>query len=225
MNFEVAELITKAFISTYMKLVAEKKTTSRIPPRTDFFLHESIIIEILSRLEPKSVMRFKCVCKHWQYRISYDPIIRDMPLRLKVPCILFGPRYATRPSPAMFSSCGFGVNISSLRLADPLESGTSLVVEGSDNGIVCLSEFSTKTVIYLWNPRTREVKKLPSPKYSPLWESSKFRLGLGYDPLTNDFKVVKVCRYDLREDNLGLFHGTDNRVYIYSLRSNSWKRI
>ncbi|PON36323.1 hypothetical protein PanWU01x14_329210 [Parasponia andersonii] len=76
----------------------------------------------------------------------------------------------------MFSHCGSG-KISTLRLPGLLVSGeTSLVVADSDNGVVCLSEYSTKTTIYLWNPATGEVKKLPSPNYGGIstFDSDQF---------------------------------------------------
>ncbi|PON62255.1 hypothetical protein PanWU01x14_139550, partial [Parasponia andersonii] len=71
-----------------------------------------------------------------------------------------------------------------LRRVPLVESGSdSLIVEGSDNGILCLSEFRT-SIVYLWNPTTMELKKLPSPNCP----NTQFRFGFGYDSLTNDFK-------------------------------------
>ncbi|POO02584.1 Quinoprotein alcohol dehydrogenase-like [Trema orientale] len=129
----------------------------------------------------------------------------------------------------MFSHYGSG-KISTLRLPGSLESGdTSLVVAGSDNGVVCLSEYSTKTTIYLWNPTTGEVKKLPPPTYCRLWQNFNSRLGLIYDPVMNDFKVVMVCSHlsgdRVRDGSIFAMFQRCNTVVIYSLRTNSWKRI
>ncbi|KAM6570270.1 hypothetical protein CsatB_018255 [Cannabis sativa] len=86
----------------------------------------------------------------------------------------------------------------------------------SDKGIIGISDHRVNIfcpLYYLWNPTTNESKKLPPLDFI---EDKSYRLrGLGYDPLTNDFKVV-VFTSQLKEGH---------KIGIYSSRSNSWKAI
>ncbi|KAI3843561.1 hypothetical protein MKW98_011964, partial [Papaver atlanticum] len=56
----------------------------------NIFCHEMIACEILSRLRVKSLMRFKCVCKHWKFLIEQDKHFIDLHLThsKKRPCLL-----------------------------------------------------------------------------------------------------------------------------------------
>lgn len=95
-------------------------------------------------------------------------------------------------------------------------------VYGSCNGLVCLVAMDD---IYLWNPSTRESKRLPRFKLSD--SNSRYNnnvfanwgvFGFGYDDSKNDYKVVF---------HFNGFQGSERRTeaHIYSLRTNSWRRI
>ncbi|PON58297.1 Galactose oxidase [Trema orientale] len=102
------------------------------------------------------------------------------------------------------------------------------LVIGSDNGILCLSDYFHSGV-YLWNPATSEVKKLPSPvkrsvppRTSP--QESLYihcRIGFGFDPLTNDFKVVRL-KYGFPNTRSPK---SRSEVRVFSLRTNCWTTI
>lgn len=72
--------------------------------------------------------------------------------------------------------------------------GYSIV--GSVNGVICLSddlEYGYMDDIFLWNPSIRKFVSLP--KYNVTFHSHgpfSHSLGFGFDPVTNDFKVVRV---------------------------------
>lgn len=73
-------------------------------------------------------------------------------------------------------------------------------------------------VFCLWNPSTRENKRIPTfivpvPIYS---EVTKY--GFGCDRNHEDYKMVKLDFYDSPL-------GYDIEVGVYSLRSDSWKTI
>ncbi|XP_010451556.1 PREDICTED: F-box/kelch-repeat protein At3g06240-like [Camelina sativa] len=74
---------------------------------------------------------------------------------------------------------------------------------------------SNTSDVFLYNPTTGESKRIPDvPEYlrsssSVTW--SWFSYGFGFDPLTNDYKVVKF--------------NVDNDNYVYSLKKDSWRRI
>nr|POE55629.1 f-box/kelch-repeat protein [Quercus suber] len=77
----------------------------------------------------------------------------------------------------------------------------------------------------LWNPSIHKSVFLPSPgvRLPSSYEPMEY-LGFGYDPITDDYKVVRLV----------YLHGWDERsfqgeepsvVQIYSLRTNAWRTI
>ncbi|GFY85211.1 hypothetical protein Acr_03g0019850 [Actinidia rufa] len=85
-------------------------------------------------------------------------------------------------------------------------------IVGSCDGLVCISFFKDLTdIIYIWNPSTRESHILPSlGKVINLGIS----YGFGYDSSNDDYKVVR-----------GTFVNGPREVKVYSLRTDSWRRI
>ncbi|KAK1377883.1 F-box domain-containing protein [Heracleum sosnowskyi] len=110
------------------------------------------------------------------------------------------------------------INDSSIRTC---LSGTSKYL-GSCNGI---DGFWTPTNleegeddIFLWNPKTRELKKLPRVNniLIPIQLIGVELVGFGYDHVNDDYKVMRTSGY-----------GPINRtvvVSVYSLKNNSWAR-
>ncbi|KAI3713768.1 hypothetical protein L1987_72354 [Smallanthus sonchifolius] len=89
---------------------------------------------------------------------------------------------------------------------------------GSCNGLVLVSaqdNFGDLNLIVL-NPMTSGFVQLPDSRYSILdhWRKTDFVFGFGYDSMTDDYKVVTVS-----------FFRTDLEVYVYSLKTNSWKWV
>ncbi|OVA01217.1 Profilin [Macleaya cordata] len=77
-------------------------------------------------------------------------------------------------------------------------------------------------IICLWNPSTKEYKVIPStpiehPRGSGILHS--IRYGFGYDSKIEDYKLVRIA------DFLAYGHSYDSEVKIYTLGSNSWRRI
>ncbi|XP_020533345.1 F-box protein CPR1 [Jatropha curcas] len=81
-------------------------------------------------------------------------------------------------------------------------------IYGSCNGLLLLL---IKKRLAIWNPFTRQCKKLP---LCPLCGEGQIycAFGLGYDYASDDYKVVKISGIA----NL-------NRVWVFSLKSNSWR--
>ncbi|XP_050238923.1 F-box protein CPR1-like [Mercurialis annua] len=80
-------------------------------------------------------------------------------------------------------------------------------VFGSCNGVVAIYN---KQGITLWNPSTNKFKSFP------LWVVDILFDGFGYDPVSDDYKVIMVTKL-YSEDFL--------RVMIYSVKNNSLRRI
>jgi F-box interacting protein len=98
---------------------------------------------------------------------------------------------------------------------------------GPCNGILCFFATLRKDRHWhnynralLWNPTTRESKILPPPPDPklldvPLIFLSKDTLGFGFDPKTNDYKIVRIMNFRFRQC----------KVQVYHLRSNSWRLL
>ncbi|KAJ6302353.1 hypothetical protein OIU77_016440 [Salix suchowensis] len=71
--------------------------------------------------------------------------------------------------------------------------------------------------IILWNPSTRESKKLLKPSSSV--QKSGFLTGLGYDSTIDDYKLVTAC--------LTTANGSNQIMApeVFSLKTNSWRII
>ncbi|GAB4824472.1 hypothetical protein Ancab_040301 [Ancistrocladus abbreviatus] len=154
-------------------------------------LPEDVLMEILSRLPGKSLMKCKRVCKSCK-RTGCDDSV-------------------------------FLIDVASI--IDPGNFCSELSLQYMDHchGIVCLRNYEGEksAVVALWNPTTREFRVLPQ---SPLALSSSHGpvmwSGFGYDPMTNDFKVVQC-----RTNNIFLSVKLEPPVELYALSTNSWKLL
>ena len=88
---------------------------------------------------------------------------------------------------------------------------------GSCNGILCFTDFiaSRSKDVILWNPSIRKFKRLPNICLTQL---SNEALGFGYDSRNNDYKVVRFSSTIAKPK-------PPPEVEVYSLSSDSWKRI
>ncbi|KAK6930062.1 F-box domain [Dillenia turbinata] len=186
-------------------------------------LPEELIIEILSRLPAKSVLRFRCVCKSWKSLFS-EPEFVQKHLHMSNSNTHFkNHKVILNCADYQFllkSCCLYNVLNEPSEWAFPLEyslKGTdySIVVVGSCNGLVCI--VFEQIMAYIWNPSIRESKRLPDLGLEPEFRSIS-TYGFGFDHSHDDYKVVSV--FSTVE---GFKRKTE--VTVYSLRSNSWKRI
>ncbi|XP_060968555.1 F-box protein At5g07610-like [Cannabis sativa] len=154
-----------------------------------------ILVEILSRLDDKSLKRCECVSKTW-LSLLRTPYFIDLHFHHHPPL----PRLAflqdnivSSPSLSICDPHTFN-EISSHKLPFLEEGPTNMSIMGSDNGV---RDYTTTVV------------------------------GLGYNHLTTDLKVVQCTSltevgYDDRSSNV---FKEGNQVWIYSLRSDSWRKI
>ncbi|XP_059450801.1 F-box/kelch-repeat protein At3g06240-like [Corylus avellana] len=105
-----------------------------------------------------------------------------------------------------------------------------LQVGGSSNGVVCLADNifpKNSGVCLLWNPSIQKVILLPDPNIGANFggftsNCSIIRsLGFGYDPKTDDYKLVKVLY--LRDPAYTTLHRLP--VEIYTLRTGAWRTV
>ncbi|XP_062115986.1 F-box protein CPR1-like [Humulus lupulus] len=178
--------------------------------------------DILSRLDAKSLKRCECVSKSW-LSLLRTPYFINLHLQRQPHRVAFLlEKVRSFDQSLSIFDCENLAEISSHEFPFIERDHSPLLFMGSDNGVLGLSDMGNK-MVYLWNPAINEYKELPP---SPQRGRKQSALGLGYDPLTTDFKVVKVSSRD--KDRL---FGSRNRfkegcqVGIYSLRNNSWKTM
>ncbi|XP_042508940.1 F-box protein CPR1-like isoform X2 [Macadamia integrifolia] len=98
-------------------------------------------------------------------------------------------------------------------------------VLGSCNGLLCISNSDEE--ILLWNPSIRRHHEVPfTPIEFPvrLLRSDLRHMfyGFGYDPTTDDYKLIRVVEF---YDDDDYPYSCDSEVKVYSLCTNSWRRI
>ncbi|KAK9188294.1 hypothetical protein WN944_019695 [Citrus x changshan-huyou] len=187
-------------------------------------LPTDINIDILSRLSVKCLLRFKCVSKSFCSLIDSQEFIkihlkRSIETNSNLSLILSG-----TPAPILDSSRYWGGKIFSAGL-DSLNLGVELdhpfknckgrtPIIDSCNGLIPFK--NDENGIALWNPSTEEHLIL-----SKFWGDLKdFTVvdGFGYDAVNDDYKVVRLVQLVI--GNVGY-----TEIAVYSLRTNSWRRI
>ncbi|XP_058203810.1 F-box/kelch-repeat protein At3g23880-like [Rhododendron vialii] len=176
-----------------------------------------IIVEILSRLSVKSLLRFRCVSKSWRSLISQTEFAKTH-LRLASVntdythhrLILQGPcSYVDFKSCSLYSVLNEKSD-TAVELDCPLKRTYSpVMVVGSCNGLVCIA---ADLEVIISNPSARKSKRLPNAET----KSYNFlRYGFGYDESVDDYKVARFF-WDIHREV---------EVMVYSLRTDSWRQI
>ncbi|PON58802.1 F-box domain containing protein [Trema orientale] len=193
-----------------------------------------VIEEILSRLDAQSVMRCKCVCKSWLSLITH-PGFKHRHLKNQVPGAFVRNYDVSRAFSFHRHNSSNDQNphqmwdypCPNIDHVVTRRNTLSLRVVGCENGVIC---FSFRDVVYLCNPAIRKLTKLHSPPPSPLpppaatADPTTYIYGLGYDTLTDDFKVVSLAGRQQGAELINFFK-RGNLVGVYSLRSHSWKTL
>jgi F-box interacting protein len=187
-------------------------------------LPEDLSMEILSRLPVKSLMRYKCVSKSW-YALVTNPSFISKHLKIshnlnRGAAILRRVDGLDQRRLSTLSNETLEVS-GDVDLSQWFQDEVSMVsMFGPCNGILCLSCTLWKKrdghrdydPLVLWNPATRESKMLPPfPQQRDLNFVSRF--GFGFDPKTNDYKVVRIMNFGDRQC----------KVQVYNLSTNSWR--
>ncbi|WCJ23652.1 F-box and associated interaction domains-containing protein [Euphorbia peplus] len=168
-----------------------------------------IVVEILLKLPTKSVLRFKIACKTW-YSLISDPVFTNLHSKLapQSPKILYStPGARSRLQSLDYNSSSFDDCCLSGPISFPYCMYPKIV--GSSCGLVCVDTYFYGYSFCIWNPLTREYRKLPNLTVKNY--SSGYFHGFGYDSIANDFKLV------ISKDRI--------QYNIFSLKSNSWKTI
>ncbi|MBA0644999.1 hypothetical protein Goklo_013159 [Gossypium klotzschianum] len=196
-------------------------------------LSHDMIIEILGCLSVKDLLRFKCVSKLWCSWIE-DPYFINLHLSYSLKTNT-NHSLILRHRKFQFLSVNYDSPKTTRRLEQPFgEQKKPIQILGSCNGLLAVEYDYNR--IFLWNLSTRKYQVLPSTKIdfsspSICYGRSKFSpppifyyhstySGFGYDPVSDDYKLVRIVQ--LLGRNEEYFH---SEAKVYSLRSNSWRRI
>ncbi|XP_030967226.1 F-box protein CPR1-like [Quercus lobata] len=177
-----------------------------------------IVLNILTRLPVKSVIRLRCVSKSLYSSITTPYFISTHLNHTKNninrdnACVIHLP-YSSRPA---IPACTVALDrsfdtISEIRIPFDFPHPRAQIV-GSCNGLLCLADLVYGNVIYLWNPSVRKFKKLPDPCLG----NSKFvKMGFAYHSENNDYKVVRILSPP----------SSPQVVEVYTLSLGSWRRF
>ena len=248
---------------------------------SDYF-PDIVIVDILSRLPVKSLIRFRCVSKYWFSLISshyfntehqnrtLSNTTKDSPYLLfshydlKIEKVRFALLSSDDPFPLkhfskhLDSKLKLGVSDGGpipdppirrilmkqakkrgffaypsdfVELPSPYQSPmNNLFIAGSCNGLVCLADIAPSgdhvVLLILWNPSIRKAISLPpSPVVNvPVFYKAVDHLGFGYDPITDDYKLVRLV-YLQGGFSHNEYEGDPPIVQIYTLRTGAWRTI
>ncbi|XP_026418993.1 F-box/kelch-repeat protein At3g06240-like [Papaver somniferum] len=201
-------------------------------------LTEDIIEEnILTRLPVKSLSRFRCVSKNW-CRLFQNPKFIKNHLENAILMNRFNILVTSREFDAfedtepLLSIVDNDV-LSSLPSASSPFSGHARNIDypfmsrnympkilGSSNGLVCIQP---RERICIWNPATREYKRVPKPPSVDSNPDLTFQgfdfdgtfHGFGFDRKNDDYKILRIVNQKSKV----------SEASVYSLTSNSWKNL
>ncbi|CAJ2664474.1 unnamed protein product [Trifolium pratense] len=210
-------------------------TTNEKKVSSSSHIPDEIALCILSKLPVKSLKRFICARKSWSVLFENSDFLnkfRNNLVSKSVPlyddaCFLF-----KRTMYGTTFSLGLGKDEIVLDLNLPsifLDNGnqSTEILGSAIDGIVCLYDCFNHTTVVLWNPNTRKMKLVPPTpvkKYLPDGLESAYCLhGFGYDCVQDDFKIILYVNCDLLVGEGE--YDYDSFWEIYSLKSNSWRRL
>ncbi|CAI8616376.1 unnamed protein product [Vicia faba] len=220
------------------------------------YIPNDLVFSILSKLPLKSLKRFRCVHKTWSVLFE-NPIFMNK-FRTNLITIphsyyddtsillnqyVYDPDNGICRSLYLLSGERFENRVK-LDFPNPFkieEPQFDVLQSGSITGILCLYSSYPSNEIVLWNPTINEFKVIPHSSVDsvpPYRHIHKEILGFGYDPISEDYKIITYVYFSRVNDQSILppnvnwedFAHSREISYepvweIYSLRCNFWKKI
>ncbi|KAL0414714.1 UNVERIFIED_CONTAM: F-box/kelch-repeat protein [Sesamum radiatum] len=177
-------------------------------------LPQEILIDIFSRLPPKSVGKCRCLAKLWRKLLSTPQFIKSHLTRKTHQEYLI----LITPSHSVHSISTIKDDAISRKLELP---GDWTEVVGSCDGLVLLVNEDYEK--FLVNPITLQQITVPNSPLALNRRESFSMHGFGYDSSSDDYKVVTLSYYNT--DNEYEPDCVDTFVDVYSVKRGVWKRI
>ncbi|KAL6182632.1 hypothetical protein ACLB2K_044047 [Fragaria x ananassa] len=205
--------------------------------------NQDLVIEVLSRLPIKSLVRFMSVSQEWSALIKSSRFIaiHQKHLQRLNPnlCLLYGRSVRhTYTKPHKISLLGKeDTHLVALDLPERVQQDSNdklIHIAGSSNGLVCLHPLYTsknnplytwEEEIVVWNPATRKHRCLPPPlAFKGEKESTGDRPLLGFVFINDDAAEYKVVRISHSMD-----HDADGKftylTQVFTRSENSWREV
>lgn len=166
------------------------------------------------------------VCKAWKSTIRSQEFIKahhDRSMKANSPRTILFQRPSKEFSLSVnFDGEGFDNAVPPLRIRQPPQPQASMF--GYCNGLVCIkyrNSLSEAQSFLVWNPSIHRFKRIPFTAIELPADTKKWPAwyGFGYDSTNDDYKLVRVVVFTKNDDEMG------SEVKIYSLKSNTWKKI
>jgi molecular chaperone HtpG len=237
----------------------EKKTMVATNEKVSNYIPDEISYSILSKLPLKSLKRFECVQKSWSLLFENHHFMNMFRNKFL--------SYNNDPASLILRACfnyddEVFYSFSGERFENKFKLDWSnsfrdrfhtrcILGYGSVNGTLCL--YGASDNIVLWNPATQTIKPLPHSEDAQFIEYSipdedlgdvhlcvhYHAHGFGYDPLIDDYKVIRFVNLSLEslpesdddtddemiDLDLLSYTGFEPFWEIYSLTSNSWREL
>ncbi|CAB4302894.1 unnamed protein product [Prunus armeniaca] len=163
------------------------------------YIPEEILINVLSRLPVKSLIRFTCVCKLWSSLIRSSRFI-GMHLNRNVTnhahAFIIALHERRRESKICFTLFSNETFEPCLKIKHLL-TGPKIHIHGSSNGLVCLSHelWNLDTATYLCNISIQKHVVLPPTSILCFpWPEYATGVAFGFHPRLNNYKVhIGLC--------------------------------
>ncbi|XP_059670006.1 F-box/kelch-repeat protein At3g23880-like [Cornus florida] len=214
------------FVQSLFQATNCKKMSDYLPNDALFdLLSPDVLIDVLTRLPIKTLGRCACVCKSWYYLITNPSFITTHLNRSSLVnnnhllLILGGSSYCHLKERYLLLNEVFDKYA---EFEFPVKaSGSCFEIIGSCNGLLCIvhcnNDCGSAIGVYLWNPTIQKLMRLPPARLSSLLQGLiRQTMGFGFDPVTDDYKVVRIVYPGDR---------TLPQVDIFSLRTGRWRNI
>nr|XP_043626105.1 F-box/kelch-repeat protein At3g06240-like [Erigeron canadensis] len=203
-------------------------------------LCDDLIVEIFTRLPPKSLVRFKSLNKWWCRRICSPDFIRRHTLVCSPQKSFLFMHELFQPGESktlytIHSEDGLPLIVKKtdgipIRISFKFPYPESAQIIASCNGILCISERGNNTpiitqnnttpLISLWNPSIRHKLTLPPLPSTQSWfvcNGVAAGFGFGFDPKSDDYKIIWIDTF-----------GSGKRpksAFVYALKTGAWCEI
>ena len=185
------------------------------------YLYEELIVEIFTRLPPKSLLRFRSFSKLLCSCISSPIFIRMHTIRSPTKIILSHLKWKRRNKEARYFETSHGEEelplclspkqkYNGIRTKVPLfRCNIHIGIIGSCNGIFCVRNENRLT---LWNPSIRREVSVPELPRKPNPGTRNLMYGFGFDPISDDYKIVLISY-------------NEDRAFLFALKRGTWCEI